>query len=585
MHTIYNKSILLCWLFLLAITAVANTPSEADFNKLTKTFILNSDGSQEFRCSKELTLHSHPAMNSTYGETFIVYNPEFQKLVIHSSYTRMVDGTIVKTPENAFNEVLPRFAAGAPVYNELKEMVVTHTGLELGATIYLDYSVISKSGFYKELDIDETLQESSPVKEYSVTISVPEQTAMSYSLTGASGIKVVKNERKESGQKLVSWTLKQVPASFHEPYMPENNPAVPLLSASTYSSRKDALSSLNEEITKIRSLETETYATYITDSLTDNTQKISVILNHVLSGITYTPVPLEVTGYTVREADEVLRSAYGTMAEKANLLVTMLRAINFPAEIVAVYPGTLESSVCGLSAIKELLVKTTLNDTNCYLSVIGNSASLLPFRGNLDVVCTLTGEPVEILPQQVVTSASYDINLSALEAKVKGIIVTTLNAFPMDYETAVKQWVGTNDAVITKGENETITITFTVNKPVKIVNGYIIYKLPELPYAAVQLNSKRSTIFEVPRLSDETSSYKISLAPDLKLETPAVAKTVNNEVGNFDLKITKNGSQVTVNRQCKLKLQQISPSLYPAFKSLSNETEALQGRELIIEVK
>jgi len=305
----------------------------------------------------------------------------------------------------------------------------------------------------------------------------------------------------------------------------------------------------------------------------------------VLSGITYTPVPLEVTGYTVREADEVLRSAYGTMAEKANLLVTMLRAINVPAEIVAVYPGTLESSVCGLSAIKELLVKTTLNGTNCYLSVIGNLASLLPFRGNLDVVCTLTGEPVEILPQQVVTSASYDINLSALEAKVKGIIVTTLKAFPMDYETAVKQWVGTNDAVITKGENETITITFTVNKPVKIVNGYIIYKLPELPYAAVQLNSKRSTIFEVPRLSDETSSYKISLAPDLKLETPAVAKTVNNEVGNFDLKITKNGSQVTVNRQCKLKLQQISPSLYPAFKSLSNETEALQGRELIIEVK
>jgi hypothetical protein len=585
MHTIYNKSILLCWLFLLAITAVANTPSEADFNKLTKTFILNPDGSQEFRCSKELTLHSHPAMNSTYGETFIVYNPEFQKLVIHSSYTRMVDGTIVKTPDNAFNEVLPRFAAGAPAYNELKEMVVTHTGLELGATIYLDYSVISKTGFYKKLDIDETLQESSPVKEYSVTISVPEQTAMSYSLTGASGIKVVKNERKESGQKLVSWTLKQVPASFHEPYMPENNPAVPLLSASTYSSRKDALSSLNEGITKIRSLETETYATYITDSLADNFQKISVILNHVLSGITYTPVPLEVTGYTVREADEVLRSAYGTMAEKANLLVTMLRAINVPAEIIAVYPGTLESSVCGLNAIKELLVKTTLNGTNCYLPVISNSASLLPFRGNLDVVCTLTGEQVEILPQQVKTSASYDINLSASEAKVKGIIVTTLNAFPMDYETAVKQWVGTNDAVIKRGENETITITFTVNKPVKIVNGYIIYKLPELPYAAVQLNSKRSTIFEVPHLSDETSSYKISLAPDLKLETPAATKTVNNEVGNFDLKITMNGSQVTVNRQCKLKLQQISPSLYPAFRSLSNATESLQGRELIIEVK
>ena len=79
MHTIYNKSILLCWLFLLAITAVANTPSEADFNKLTKTFILNPDGSQEFRCSKELTLHSHPAMNSTNGEKYSVITPDIQK--------------------------------------------------------------------------------------------------------------------------------------------------------------------------------------------------------------------------------------------------------------------------------------------------------------------------------------------------------------------------------------------------------------------------------------------------------------------------------------------------------------------------
>ena len=80
-------------------------------------------------------LHCTLSMNSTYGESFIVYNPDFQTLKIHSSYTRQKDGTIVKTPDNAFVEVLPRFAADAPAYNQLKEMVVVHTGLELGATI------------------------------------------------------------------------------------------------------------------------------------------------------------------------------------------------------------------------------------------------------------------------------------------------------------------------------------------------------------------------------------------------------------------------------------------------------------------
>lgn len=114
---------------------------EAEFVKLSKYYTLHEDGSQEFRCAKELTLFTHTAMNSTYGETFIVYNPDFQKLKIHTCYTKQKDGTIIQAPENAFVEVLPRFAADAPAFNQLKEMVVVHTGLDIGSTIYLDYSI------------------------------------------------------------------------------------------------------------------------------------------------------------------------------------------------------------------------------------------------------------------------------------------------------------------------------------------------------------------------------------------------------------------------------------------------------------
>ena len=84
-------------------------------------------------------------------------------LKIHESYTRQKDGNIVKTPENAFVEVLPSAAADAPAYNGLKEMVVVHTGLELGATIYLDYSVITRPGYLPELDVCEQIEELSPI--------------------------------------------------------------------------------------------------------------------------------------------------------------------------------------------------------------------------------------------------------------------------------------------------------------------------------------------------------------------------------------------------------------------------------------
>ena len=105
MIKITYKLILL--LSLLAMTVTSFAASEAEYGKVSKAWTLHADGSQEYRSSMELTLFTHTAMNSTYGESFIVYNPDFQTLKIHSSYTRQKDGTIVKTPDNAFVEVLP----------------------------------------------------------------------------------------------------------------------------------------------------------------------------------------------------------------------------------------------------------------------------------------------------------------------------------------------------------------------------------------------------------------------------------------------------------------------------------------------
>ena len=141
---IQNKHKFAFLLCMLLMTTTVFGASEAEYKKLAKTWTLNADGSQEFRYDMELTLFTHTAMNGTYGESFIVYNPQYQELKINSSYTKQKDGTIIKTPDNAFVEVLPRNAADAPAYNHLKEMVVVHTGLELGATIYLDYTVTSK---------------------------------------------------------------------------------------------------------------------------------------------------------------------------------------------------------------------------------------------------------------------------------------------------------------------------------------------------------------------------------------------------------------------------------------------------------
>ena len=51
---------------------------------------------------------------------------------------------------------------------------------------------------------------------------------------------------------------------------------------------------------------------------------------------------MAMTGYTVRDIDTVLRSAYGTPLEIAQLLNVMLNAAGIPSEVLAVYPGHLD---------------------------------------------------------------------------------------------------------------------------------------------------------------------------------------------------------------------------------------------------
>lgn len=238
---------------LLLAVLPARAASEAEFRKLSKTYTLRADGSQEMRVQKELTLFTHAAMNGLYGETFIVYNPDFQKLEIHASYTRQKDGTVVQTPANAFVEVLPAAAANAPAYNQLKEMVVVHTGLELGATIVLDYSIVSKAGYLPELDVCCPVKELSPIKEFTFRLNVPAGKSVHYELLNASAQPSI---AQRDGMKSFTWTLKEVkPRPYAYPSTRGNMGQVqavasgmmPVFVASTWSRYDEALKSLKAQ--------------------------------------------------------------------------------------------------------------------------------------------------------------------------------------------------------------------------------------------------------------------------------------------------------------------------------------------------
>lgn len=328
-------------MLLLAVLPV-KAESEAEFRKLSKTYTLRADGSQELRVQKELTLFTHAAMNGLYGETFIVYDPEFQELTIHESYTRQKDGTVIKTPSNALVEVLPSSAANAPAYNHLKEMVVVHTGLELGATIYLDYSIVSKAGYLPELDVCCPVKELSPVKEFIFRLNVPAGKSVRYELLNASAKPVI---AQGNGMKSFIWTLKDVaPRPYAYPSGRGNlglvqavaSGMMPVFVASTWPGYTEAVKYLQKQFAVGNISVVEGKVAELTQGLEGNPQAMRNAIANYMAGLYqlgHCNVSLQDAGYRLRPASEVITSAYGTQAELVNLDVTLQRAAGLEAEV------------------------------------------------------------------------------------------------------------------------------------------------------------------------------------------------------------------------------------------------------------
>lgn len=69
------------------------------------------------------------------------YDSLRQLLTVHATRTYLPGGEFVDSPVNAFNEVTPGALALAVDFLDIKELVVTHTGLVPGAVLWLDYTL------------------------------------------------------------------------------------------------------------------------------------------------------------------------------------------------------------------------------------------------------------------------------------------------------------------------------------------------------------------------------------------------------------------------------------------------------------
>lgn len=326
---------------ILIITIIGNAAisqhdnADAVYLKLLKEYTLNNDGSYDYSCEKELKLLTHFSFHRLYGETFIIYNPDYQELEINHAYTVMADGKKIITPENAFNKVLPRFANHAPAYNMLREMVVTHTGLEVGAVIHLKYTLHTEKDFIPAFMGSETIGGSSPIEEQIIRVKVPKDKELKQKTFNYRTAPEISTEEEF---KVYTWIFKDIPLVPHETHRGQSEQAQVLFSTAKDLHRVYDRFVNQDAFRMMQTLNVNDLVKKLTAEEKTGIGKILKLQDHVLNNMATYHVPLKYTAYKVRTPAEVMAANGGTPLEKTLWLCTLIKNANINAIPVMSFP-------------------------------------------------------------------------------------------------------------------------------------------------------------------------------------------------------------------------------------------------------
>lgn len=307
----------------------AGTNADAEYLSKEISYTLDPDGGwvKEYRYT--LKLNTFQAVSRYCGETFIEYNPRYQVLEVLKAETTMKDGRKVPSTPNAFNEVLPRGAHYFGHYSHLREMVVTHLGLEREAVIDVHYTLKTKPGFMPYLSAREFIADRFPTKQLTITVSVPTGTPYNFEIFNSD---VKRQILKNDAHTIYRYSFMDLGAYLEEPLDESFNKSFLVFStAEKWDSAFPSLDNLGPLppglVKKAKAAKKE---------VSSKAEFFFKLQKMVAGDIDSCGIGMDLNGFALRTFEDVYASNYGTTIEKAYLLQHLLSHFKVPSEITAV---------------------------------------------------------------------------------------------------------------------------------------------------------------------------------------------------------------------------------------------------------
>ncbi|GAB4314580.1 MAG: hypothetical protein Kow00127_05800 [Bacteroidales bacterium] len=577
--------------------------SDALFEKIRMEWTLNPDGSQEYHFYKRLKLLTHYSFNRLYGETFITYNPQFQTLDIGEVKTTHSDGKVFYAPVNAFNEVLPRSAADAPAYNHLREMVLTHPGTEIGATLEADYTITTKAGYLPALMGDIMLLQDDPVSEREIIIRVPENAQLNYKVFHLRTSPEISTKKGFTTYRFVfrlpgirSFEHYQQPFGTHEPRL--------VFSTVSWDEFVNLLKSEINSAT-VTGKQLPELAKQVSEKFPDHRDRMLALQKIVAEEMVHYGVSLAEAGYKFRSPDQVWQSNGGTELERAILLAELLRMAGIDAEAVLAVPSTLyDNSIALPSAAKALVRATPRDHEQTYMQTENLQKQNEIFRLNGYTILSLHPRKSQIdriseqFANKVITKGAMKLSEDGLlqgnfeillsEAANPCYALAEDTSLVNSFITRIPGARFSSPEIINNAQYRSLTsVSVESSGAFRQQGDYLFFTLPENSMGTVKwgihyLPDSRETSLSVPFPVDEEYSLTLTVPDGHKLinTLPVVEQTY--PFGTLVISITQEGNEITVKRLFMVTADTISPQDYNLFKQALDLWNDGWKRQLVI---
>ncbi len=561
---------------LFAQNAYSENVADAVYDEILHEYTLNADRSTNYQYQHKLRLKTSFAFTRQYGESFIVYNPQVQKLDVIQSETAMADGKKVPSPVNAYNEVLPAFAGSSPPYMHLREMVVTHPGLEKNAVIHFHYRIDTKKGYYPGLTGKIIMGGRSPIKKMTVKIQAPSGIRLKYGFTGAPSEPVISKAGKMT---VYTWTFSEIPLIAVEQGQPPLDHFTPTLYFSTIET-KDAVKHIIPDEKKLYAIP-GTIKDQVQALVKDKTElkdKALALSDFVRKSAGAMTADLHFLGYRAMPAERTFRENTGSQLDKAVLLAALFRAAGMEADpaLVSDIPG-IQNDLAFLPLFNQVLVRVKgfdgwidpVNPQNEAIpaAYFGKSCMILKSKPESVVInppskesrFTVTGE-LKIDDNFNITGKGsvetdgiyrFDMNPAGIGGLIRGFFAGSSLGMTIDDKSAelatgkTNRWNGEFKGTLTKDVSGQF-LGLTLPKGLREITTLPLQDTPRLTPVLLT-----HPVFE-------SQEWKIQLPGQVNFNTKPLDISVSNEIGDLKISIKENDKQLIIRRNVVLKNENVN---------------------------